>query len=238
MVGALTEAGRRELASIVEALSPETRGALSREWARAAQFEHASIASFSRFSLELLAVGAPPELIEGAHRAALDEVTHARSSFALASVYAGSPLGPGPLTLGADVFESFELVASVTSAVAEGCINETLAALEAEAGAAAAEPSVVRKLLTAVAQDEGEHAALSFRFVRWALELGDSAVRRAAEECAESVVARVKREPVLEGPTDALFARHGRIVGARRRAVRLEALSEVLEPALSDLLRS
>jgi hypothetical protein len=87
----------------------------------------------------------------------------------------------------------------------------------------------------AVARDEGEHAALSFRFVRWALELGDGAVRRAAEECAESVVARVKREAVSEGPTDALFARHGRIVGARRQVVRLAALNEVLEPALSDL---
>jgi hypothetical protein len=39
----------------------------------------------------------------------------------------------------------------------------------------------------------------------------------------------------LEGPTDALFAQHGRIVGARRQALRLAALSEVLEPALADL---
>lgn len=235
MVEPLTESGLRELARTVEALSSETRDALSREWARAAQFEHASIASFSRFSLELLAVGAPPELIEGAHRAALDEVAHARMSFALASVYAGSPLGPGALALGPEVFESFELTPIVTSALAEGCINETLAALEADAGAAAAEPSVVRQFLTVVARDEGEHAALSFRFVRWALELGDSAVRRAGEECAERVIASVKREPVLEGPTDALFARHGRIVGARRQAVRIAGLSEVLEPALSDL---
>jgi hypothetical protein len=124
----------------------------------------------------------------------------------------------------------------VKSALAEGCINETLAALEADAGATAAEPSVVREFLTVIARDEGEHAALSFRFVRWALELGDSAVRRAAEACAESVIARVKSEPILEGPTDSLFARHGRIVGARRQAVRLAALSDVLEPALADLL--
>ena len=93
----------------------------------------------------------------------------------------------------------------------------------------------MREFLTVIARDEGEHAALSFRFVRWALELGGGAVRRAAEECAESVVARVKSESVLEGPTDALFAQHGRIVGARRQALRLAALSEVLEPALADL---
>jgi hypothetical protein len=208
---------------------------LSREWARAAQFEHASIASFSRFSLELLAVGAPPGLVEGAHRAALDEIVHARLSFALASVYAGSPLGPGPLALDRNLFESFELIPIVTSAIAEGCINETLAALEAEAGAAAAEPSAVREALTVIARDEGEHAALSFRFARWALELGDQAVRTAAEACVRSTLAGLEREPVLEGPLDSLLSRHGRVVGAERHALRRAAIREVLEPALADL---
>jgi len=229
------ELGLRELARSVKELSPEVRSALSGEWARAAQFEHASIASFSRFSLELLAVGAPPELVEGAHRAALDEVAHARASFALASVYAGSALGPGALALGPEVFESVALVPIVKSAVVEGCINETLAALEAEAGAAAAKPEVVREFLTTIARDEGEHAALSFRFVRWALELGSGTVRSAARECAASEVARVKREHALEGPLDASFARHGRIVGQRRQAVRLAGICDVLEPALADL---
>ncbi|MFZ5897429.1 MAG: hypothetical protein ACOY0T_40625 [Myxococcota bacterium] len=79
------------------ATSPsELRNALSDEWARAACFEHASIASFNRFSLELLALGAPGDLVERANRAALDEVRHARLCFALASVYAGDDFGPGP----------------------------------------------------------------------------------------------------------------------------------------------
>jgi len=36
--------------------------------------EHASVASFSAFSLQLIAVGAPSPLLQGAHQAALDEV--------------------------------------------------------------------------------------------------------------------------------------------------------------------
>jgi hypothetical protein len=87
-----------------------------------------------------------------------------------------------------------------------------------------------------IARDESEHAALSFRFVRWALERGDRDVRSAAEESARTAVSRVKAEPVLEGPLDSLFSRHGRVVGAKRHEVRLEALREVLEPALADLL--
>jgi hypothetical protein len=37
-----------------------------------ALFQHASVASFARFSLELLALGAPPDLVAAAHAAALD----------------------------------------------------------------------------------------------------------------------------------------------------------------------
>jgi hypothetical protein len=231
----LTESALRELAQSLEALAAEARSALSKEWARAAQFEHASIASFSRFSLELLAVGAPPELVQGAHRAALDEIVHARLSFALASVYAGAPLGPGRLALNRELFDSFELIPIVTSAICEGCINETLAALEAEAGAAAAESRAVREILTTIARDESEHAALSFRFARWALDVGDQAVRSAAQEAARETLARVEREPVLEGAVDSLLSRHGRVVGAKRRALRRAAVGEVLEPALAEL---
>jgi hypothetical protein len=222
VVETLTESGLRELARSLEGLSKETRGALSGEWARAAQFEHASIASFSRFSLELLAVGAPPELIEGAHRAALDEVAHARLSFALASVYAGSPLGPGPLALGRDVLASFELIPIVTSALAEGCVNETLAALEAHAGAADAEPSAVREVLTVIARDESEHAALSFRFVRWALERGDRDVRSAAGERSHRGLSREGRTRARGSARFAVFAPRAR---RRREAARGAARS-------------
>jgi hypothetical protein len=47
--------------------------------------------------LELLALGAPAELVEKAHVAALDEIEHARICFALASAYGGERYGPGPL---------------------------------------------------------------------------------------------------------------------------------------------
>ena len=45
------------------ALAPELKRRLTDEWARDALFEHASVASFSRFSLHLMAVAAPPDLL-------------------------------------------------------------------------------------------------------------------------------------------------------------------------------
>src|SRR5262245_889099 len=59
-------------------VDPTTRAALAAAWLRDAQMEHASIASFARFTLELLAVGAPAELVADSQRASLDEIEHAR----------------------------------------------------------------------------------------------------------------------------------------------------------------
>jgi hypothetical protein len=84
----------------VDGLTAEERDVLAAAWTEAALFEHASVASFSRVSLELLAAGAPSELVELAHRAALDEVHHAQLCFTLASAYAGEDTAPGPFPLG------------------------------------------------------------------------------------------------------------------------------------------
>ena len=49
----------------------------------------AEIASFARTSLDLLALGAPADLVAETHRAALDEIEHARIAYALASAFSG-----------------------------------------------------------------------------------------------------------------------------------------------------
>lgn len=150
-------------------LSFEERAVLAAHWTKMGQLEHASIAAFARFSLQLLALGAPPDLVQDCTRALSDETVHARLCFQLASAYAGRAIGPGPLDVehslaAASLPEIVELV------IAEGCVGETVAALEAlEAASAAADP-VVRAVYAQIARDEQRHAELAFRFVRWALE--------------------------------------------------------------------
>ena len=58
-------------------LDAPTRAALGRHWTAVAALEHASVASFARFTLHLLVLGAPPSLVAEAQRAGLDEVEHA-----------------------------------------------------------------------------------------------------------------------------------------------------------------
>jgi hypothetical protein len=141
--------------------------------------EHASIAAFARFTLQLLALGAPAFLVESATRAMADETRHARLAFAVASAYAGRTLGAGPLAVDR-ALEATTLVDIVVAAVREGCIGETVSALHAAEARYYVTDPALQRVLTAIIDDETRHAQLAWRFVQWALERGGEKVRGAA----------------------------------------------------------
>ncbi len=174
----------------LDGLTAEDRAALAEAWTTAALFEHASVASFSRFSLELLAAGAPGELLELAHRAALDEIRHARPCFALAAAYAGEELAPGPFPLGREVRIGASLLEIAVSTVEEGCIGETVAAVLAAEQLSRATDPAVRAALAQIAEDEARHAELAWRTAAWAVRAGGSEVRAAVERGLLSALAR------------------------------------------------
>jgi hypothetical protein len=169
-------------------------------WARLGQMEHASIAAFARFSLQLLSLGAPAELVEECTRALADETVHARLCFQLASAYAGAAVGPGPLDVTGSL-ASAGLLDVVELVIQEGCLGETVAALEASESAAAAVDPVLAQVYARIATDEQRHAALAFRFLRWALGKDPAGVRqciqRALAELPATVAARGVVEPCL-----------------------------------------
>jgi hypothetical protein len=150
-------------------LTRSERAALAEHWMKMGQMEHASIAAFARFSLQLLSLGAPPELVQACTQALADETAHTRLCFQIASVYAGHAVGPGPL----DVERSLEVTSLediVDLVIAEGCFGETSAALEALESADSASDPVIRSAYAQIAADEQRHAELAFQFVRWALK--------------------------------------------------------------------
>lgn len=152
----------------VSSLGVEERQRVGDHWTRVALMEHASIAAFARFTLQLLHVGAPRELVDGSQRAMRDETDHAQLAFALASSYSGRPVGPGRLSVdGALVATS--LAGVVELVLLEGCLGETFAAFEAAEAAAQCSDASVRIVLRRIAADERRHAELAWRFVAWAL---------------------------------------------------------------------
>ena len=83
----------------VSALAARDRITLAHGWRHDAALEHASIASFAAFALDLMALGAPADLVARAHAAALDETRHASLCYAIATAYDGDPRGPGALAI-------------------------------------------------------------------------------------------------------------------------------------------
>jgi hypothetical protein len=173
-------------------LSAIERAELAAHWARLGQMEHASIAAFARFNLQLLSLGAPAELVEGCNRALVDETRHTRLCFALASQYGGMPIGPGPLDV-QDCFGNNDLASVMRLVLSEGCIGETVAALDAMEQAATASDPVVHSVLSDIARDEQRHAELAYRFMRWALAQSSAEVRSEMAREAELRIASFER---------------------------------------------
>ena len=169
------------LALRTEHLDAGARLRLSEAWTQAALLEHGSIAAFARFMLQLLALGAPASLVEGANAAIAEETTHARLAFAVASAYAGQTLGPGPLCI-ERALEATSLRDVVVAAIREGCLGETVSAIQAAEALSYVTDPALRQVLMTIADDETRHAQLAWRFVQWALEQGDDEIRRAARE--------------------------------------------------------
>jgi hypothetical protein len=216
-------------------LSPEQRNALRDAWTSFALAEHASIASFARATLDLLAVGAPASLVSAAQSAALDEVHHAQMCFTLASAYANAPVGPGPLPLTTPPPNpSLSTIAAET--VRDGCVNETLAALLASNRVARAKDPQVRSVLAIIAEDEMRHALLAWQTVRWALDIGGPEVRIAVEKAFAQALRAPVDSPKSEQIDDAVLADHGVFSAAEVQSVIAMGLKQVLRPSVEALL--
>jgi hypothetical protein len=201
-------------------LAPDARIALAAHWTREAAFEHASIASFAQLTLDLLSVGAPPDLLEATQRATLDEIEHARITFALATAYAGAPVGPAALS--ALPGASRTLAAIARSTFMDACVGESVAsATLADASRRASDP-VLRDLLATMAEDEERHAELAWRIVAWTLRSSDSQVARALADAQDDVT----------GELMSLAA------GAAADGLRATVLREVVLPCTVALLGS
>jgi hypothetical protein len=218
-------------------LDPATRRALGHEWLEDGRLEHASIASFARFVLQLLSLGAPAVLVELAQSAVADEIRHARLCFELASRYFGDDVGPGPLDIGGGG-ETTTIVDATVEAVVAGCVGETLAALQAETQLELATDPAVRKTLEIIARDEARHAELAWHFVKWAIDQHGAPVIAAAHRAFAQAERRLHSERATElGAVDAAaFHGHGRLAPAERLAAHRRAFREVIAPCRDALL--
>jgi hypothetical protein len=214
-----------------DALPADARARVAEAWLRTARGEHASVAAFARFVLQLTAVGAPAALVADAAAALADEVRHARDAFSVASALAGVTLGAGPMDVSGALDGACTLEALVRDTVREGCIAESLSAAEAAVARDAASDPVVRELLAGVADDEARHAGLAWRFVRWALTR-DPSLRAVVEQ----ELARGPELPaVTPEPHAAAMRAFGQLPEADRAALGRRVFDAVVAPCAAAL---
>lgn len=226
-------------------LDEHTRRALEALWLHDAQKEHASVPAFARVSWLLAAAGAPAELLRRCHRAALEEIAHARLCFALAAGYGGRShtvlpmpeLLHGGLGLEADVVDTL-----IGESLSDGCLLEDFNADVAAECAAVCEQPVTRSGLERIAREERSHADFSWAVVEWLVqrdrEIARPALARAIASLARyqrpTAVSAKKRE-LVQRADPALLRRHGRLPDQRWGELWQQRLLQTEERARSLL---
>jgi hypothetical protein len=219
------------------ALPAPLRARVAEAWLADALAEHASIAAFARATAELMAVGAPPDLLTAHVHAAADEVRHAERCFALAARYAGSPSAPGPLP--AAMPRGSGLTGLARDTFLEGCVGETIASLSVARALAGCLDAEVAAVLRGIGDDEERHAALAWRTLSWTLAEGGAPVAESLRRTWHELRAKDAAAAVVTPDTaedSSMLAAHGRLDRSAERRVRADALESIIAPTLMAVL--
>jgi len=175
--------GQRPAANAIERLDPEARALLRDMWLHDANKEWGSVPAFAHVAWQLVAVAAPPDLVQRALRSAQQEIDHTRRCFAMASAYAGEELGPSPmeeLAAGGDALPKDRLAALgviAEESLVDGAYVEDYNAELAAAALGDVEDAAARETLECIVRDERQHAELAWDIVAFCIDQGGDAVR-------------------------------------------------------------
>jgi hypothetical protein len=167
--------------------APEIRAKLAARWRENGRTEHASVAAFTRLTLDLIALGAPAGLIEAANHDSLDEIRNADFCFSLARALDDRRESPGPFpgaqhAGGLPASRPLALAQLAVSSLVDGALHDGLSARVIARLAKRCEEPTVRDVLLELAADEGRHSAHGWDVVEWCLAEGGAPVAHALGE--------------------------------------------------------
>jgi hypothetical protein len=186
---------------------------LADQWRENGRTEHASVASFARLTLDLMAFGAPPELVTAAQQDALDEIRHAEACFSLAQAIDGRSASPGPFPEAQSAHtlprtRVLGLAALAVTSLVDGALHEGVSArIIAKLGRRCANPTIAG-VLKGIAADEGRHAAHGWEVVEWCLAEGGRAVAQALLGATRVLPAQM-RSQLPQAATDGAWVAWG-----------------------------
>jgi hypothetical protein len=191
-------------------------------------------------TLDLMAVGAPPELVAAAQRDALDEVRHAAACFAIARDIDGLVESPSPFPDARarrflfTAARSIALTQIAIDALADGVLNEGIAARLLAQLAKNCDVPALSSILRDMAADESRHAAHSWDIVAWCVESGGATVANALRGALTGMPKKVC-SALPAGARDGAWERWG-VHGVEMEATAFAKTREGARAKLSALL--
>ena len=188
-----------------------------------AQEESESIAAFAELALDLMAAGAPLELVTRCHQAALEEARHTQTCLSVASALDGRLV---PLTKPARLLDvrrrprwrAALLVRLAVESYFDGWVGEASSGRVLAQLAREARDPQIRDALRQLAREEMGHARLGADIVRWCTQAGGPLVQRALAIARHHAV-RPELSPKAGAATENL-----RYLGVPDAALRAAAL--------------
>lgn len=186
-------------------LEPDVRAELARIWGERIPTEYRSITGFATFSFDLIAAGAPVDLVAVCHRVCIDELRHTELAVRMVEVYGGTrPDLPRDISnLPADA-KLTAVGQACRSAILLSCLGETFACTELAMLRDRAVDPVVQGVLTIFLSDEIVHARIGWAYLAHAMKTADPKTKASVADAVPRYIEGIAAN--LFGTEEALAA--------------------------------
>ncbi|HEV8115368.1 MAG TPA: hypothetical protein VGP53_03950 [Acidimicrobiales bacterium] len=210
--------------------------AVTAEWNQRTEAEYISAVIAQQVTLQLLQLGAPPDLIRDGLRIASDELTHAELSAAVAASASGEAAAPviDPAAMALPTGEA-ALGHLIPSIVRFFCVGETIAVPLFRMLRQHCTIPIARSALDRIMRDETRHRQFGWDVLDWMLLVGGPEVRQQLADQAPVLADQVVQAYVGEDDRpDAVLhpelAAWGLALPAAYAATATSALAEEISP--------
>ncbi|MEZ4404813.1 MAG: ferritin-like domain-containing protein [Kofleriaceae bacterium] len=226
-------------ASTAAGLAEPERARLAGTWTRRAAAEYLAVSTFAVLAIDLVAAGAPADVLSLCLRAGIDEVRHAELCLRMVEIYSGARiLPPAGMSSLPDEPTRPKLHQALANTMLVSCVAETYATTVLSATRDLTTDPTAQAVLTSIYSDEVMHARLGWSYLRYALDRGGPAAIDAAAAMVPVAVRGVARVVEAERPegdvTDAVRG-HGLMTPGEERQVFAAFMREVLVPGFEAL---
>lgn len=225
--------------STVGELSLAERTRLAETWTRRSAAEYLAVSTFAVLAIDLVAAGAPADVLSLCMRAGIDEVRHAELCLRMIEIYGGKQVMPPPgMSSLPDDPERPKLHQALANTMLVSCVSETYATTVLTATRDLTTDPVAHAVLTSIYSDEVMHARLGWSYLRYGLERGGQGAIDAAAAMVpialRGVANVVERERPVGEVTDKVRG-HGLMTPAEERVIYSSCVREVLVPGFEAL---